>query len=260
MKLRSMCEWAKMPGVLFFYVYKLKDSLRLTAVNLYPLRLVPERVSFLFVLLALGLMLSGCVYQGIGVRKSCADCHAKELVKYSEGVLHKPVADKNCEACHAPHGLIGALKLKKHDGAALCYDCHAKDKKRFEKAHLHAPVKEGQCLRCHDPHSSYKTKGVPGLVRAAGNDLCFLCHAKEAFEAKSVHAAVKQGCNTCHDPHSSDVRFTLLTDGNALCAKCHDIGNAKGITAHSGYNVKGTRCLTCHAPHASSGDGKLRRA
>ncbi|MEK6790739.1 MAG: cytochrome c3 family protein, partial [Deltaproteobacteria bacterium] len=116
------------------------------------------------------------------------------------------------------------------------------------------------CLRCHDPHSSYKTKGVPGLLRASGNDLCFLCHAKDAFEAKSVHAAVKQGCNTCHDPHSSDTKFVLLTDGNALCAKCHDIGSAKGIAGHSGYNVKGTRCLTCHAPHASSGDGKLRRA
>jgi predicted CXXCH cytochrome family protein len=76
------------------------------------------------------------------VIKTCSDagCHAKDFDRFKEGILHKPVAEKKCESCHLPHGLIGALRLKAED-AALCYRCHEKDKQKLEKAHLHTPLK-----------------------------------------------------------------------------------------------------------------------
>ncbi|MEK7678763.1 MAG: cytochrome c3 family protein, partial [Deltaproteobacteria bacterium] len=84
-------------------------------------------------------VLAGCAVSPGAGRRSCADCHQKDMERYSAGPLHKPVADKDCESCHVPHGLIGALRLRLHDGA-LCYKCHEKDRVRLEKAHLHTPI------------------------------------------------------------------------------------------------------------------------
>ncbi len=100
-------------------------------------------------------VLAGCAATPGAGRRACADCHQKDMERYSAGPLHKPVADKECESCHVPHGLIGSLRLRLHDGA-LCYKCHEKDRVRLEKAHPHTPIKEGMCLKCHDPHSGYR--------------------------------------------------------------------------------------------------------
>ena len=99
-------------------------------------------------------------------KKGCVDCHAKEYGVYSEGRLHRPVAEKKCEGCHIPHGLLGALKLKKQD-PWLCYDCHEKDKDLLKKSFVHAPVKEGKCLECHNPHAADREKLLANL-RAFG--------------------------------------------------------------------------------------------
>ena len=32
--------------------------------------------------------------------------------KYQTGIVHQPVRDKNCEACHLPHGLVCAACLE----------------------------------------------------------------------------------------------------------------------------------------------------
>jgi predicted CXXCH cytochrome family protein len=153
---------------------------------------------FLFTALISALALTGCPTPKI-VRKACTDCHLKEFDRFKEGKLHKPVAEKNCEGCHLPHGLLGALRLKAED-ATLCYSCHEKDRERLEKAHIHTPLKSGVCLKCHEPHSSK----LNSLARAPGNELCFQCHGKELFEKKTTHKAVTDGCSNCHDPHSSE--------------------------------------------------------
>ena len=207
------------------------------------MRLKSNRLLLLITLIAM-IGAAGCISPRI-VRKSCTDCHQKELLKYKEGKLHQPLADNNCEGCHIPHGLIGALRLKERD-ARLCYQCHEKDRARLEKLPLHTPLKQGICLNCHNPHSS-KSKG---LTRVVGNDLCYICHAKEPFAKKTVHKAVLDGCDNCHNPHSSEHSHNLLDKGNKLCEKCHDVNAEKFVMAHLNYNVAGTNCLSCHTPHA----------
>jgi hypothetical protein len=66
----------------------------------------------IFSALLASLALSACAApspRGRVVLKSCVDCHAKEFEGYKQGRLHKPVAEKNCEGCHLPHGLLGSL-------------------------------------------------------------------------------------------------------------------------------------------------------
>ena len=196
-----------------------------------------------FTLLALLLLFSGCVPQASVVRKSCGDCHQKDLQRYGAGVLHKPVADNNCEACHLPHGLIGALKLKTGAGG-ICFECHPNTKKELDKAHVHGPLKEGGCLKCHNPHDSFEAKGSKGMVRATGKDLCFICHAVDKIKKKTVHAAVDKGCDSCHVPHSSDRPRLMADDGNKLCVKCHD---ANSRNSRKGtLNFAGGPPSSCH--------------
>jgi predicted CXXCH cytochrome family protein len=208
---------------------------------------------FLLIAVISAFALTGCPTPKI-VRKACTDCHSKELDRFKEeGKLHKPVAEKNCEGCHLPHGLLGALRLEADDGD-LCYRCHEKDRERLEKAHVHTPLKSGVCLRCHDSHSSK----LNALATAPGNELCFQCHGKDLFEKKTTHKVVTDGCNNCHDPHSSEHAYNLLDEGNNQCVKCHDAGAESFVKAHHDYDVKGSDCLSCHTPHASSGDNLVR--
>jgi len=121
--------------------------------------------------------------------RGCLDsgCHAGKRDEYKKAVVHAPVREEKCETCHKRHGLVGAVLLTK-DGSELCYGCHAPSKAAFQKKHQHAALKDPAapkigCVGCHDPHAS----ATKGLLKAAGNDLCFSCHKKEQFAGKVVH-------------------------------------------------------------------------
>ncbi|HSB78110.1 MAG TPA: cytochrome c3 family protein, partial [Candidatus Methylomirabilis sp.] len=122
--------------------------------------------------------------------KACLDsgCHAPKKEEFKQAVVHAPVREEKCEACHQRHGLVGAIILTK-DGSELCYSCHAPSKAAFQKAHQHTALKDAAppkigCVGCHDPHAS----AVKGLLKRSGNDLCFACHKKEQFAGKTTHA------------------------------------------------------------------------
>ena len=186
-------------------------------------------------------------------KKGCVDCHADEYARLSKGNVHKPVLDKNCEGCHIPHGLLGAVILKADD-SFLCYTCHEKDRPKLEKGSVHPPLKEGKCLVCHNPHSS----PFKGITRIGGNDLCYNCHPKEGFAKKTVHKALEEGCDRCHNAHSSEHGYNLIDAGNKLCLNCHKPESERLIAAHSGYNAAGADCLSCHTPHAADKDELAR--
>jgi predicted CXXCH cytochrome family protein len=131
-----------------------------------------------------------------------------------------------------------------------CLKCHSKLTKGSV---LHAAVSMG-CTTCHTgidaktvPH---KKSGAAGHGLSANQpDLCYGCHAKEAFEKKHIHAALGTGCTSCHNPHSSNTAKLLLSDAPDLCYTCHDKKLFSKKTAHA--PVAGGMCLTCHVPHAS---------
>ncbi len=176
-------------------------------------------------------------------KESCITdkCHTR---MGKEKFVHGPVAVGDCILCHK--------QLKKHkfepitDVGKLCDDCH---EKLTTKKVVHAPVKAGQCIKCHDPHQSpYKFQ-----LRAAGGDLCFLCHDKAIVGGKFVHGPVAVGsCSTCHAMHQSEFPKLLLAQGNEVCFNCH------ADKAEAFKNKKFVHapvqeaCINCHSPHSGN--------
>jgi predicted CXXCH cytochrome family protein len=158
--------------------------------------------------------------------------------------VHGPVAVAECTACHK--------QISKHkfdpisDVGKLCEECHEKLNKMKV---VHAPVKEGKCTKCHDPHQSpYKFQ-----LRAAGSDLCFLCHSKALVGGKYVHGPVAVGgCSACHTMHQSEFPKLLLAKGNDVCFNCHtDVADAlkKKKFIHAPVQEA---CVNCHSPHSAN--------
>jgi predicted CXXCH cytochrome family protein len=92
------------------------------------------------------------------------------------------------------------------------------------------------------------------------------CHGDKGKD-KTVHPPVKDGmCTTCHsaaaDPsrktkHPGNLVITLVQQGDALCAMCHEARNTKKVV-HA--PVKGGDCTSCHDPHQSPNKGMLKDA
>ncbi|MGZ4809954.1 MAG: cytochrome c3 family protein, partial [Thermoanaerobaculia bacterium] len=186
--------------------------------------------------------------------KECIECHKPVLSEESKRVVHAPFKDeKNCEACHKRHGVVGTLVLIQEQ-PGLCFSCHKKEEAAFKAAHVHVPVSQGTCTKCHSAHSS----DFPALLRANGNQLCFTCHDKKKFTQASVHKPAGENCLTCHDAHAGANERRLTKPVAELCTSCHVKGGKGPVPLHNGYTV-GTNCTNCHSPH-SAPDKHLLRA
>jgi predicted CXXCH cytochrome family protein len=64
-------------------------------------------------------------------------------------------------------------------------------------------------------------------------------------------------CLSCHDPHGSATPGSLAKAIPALCADCHDLGDADLRAKHQGAQLEGTNCMSCHTPHESKEAGLL---
>jgi predicted CXXCH cytochrome family protein len=205
-----------------------------------------KRIFYLAVLVVsvIGLLGLGFGGQAFAASGSCvtSQCHAKMgKAKY----VHGPAAVGQCEFCHQP---VAKHKFKPiKDVAKLCYQCH--DKKDEMKT-VHPPVKAGECTSCHDPHQSpYKFQ-----LRAAGEDLCFLCHDKKKITGgKYVHDPVAAGgCSTCHDPHESNFPKMLPASGNDVCFQCHTDKQEEFKNAKFVHPPVADACVNCHSPHSTN--------
>jgi predicted CXXCH cytochrome family protein len=185
----------------------------------------------------------------------CSQCHDAIGKKK---VVHAPVQEGDCLACHNPHGAANRYLLAVgEDRTALCLGCH--DGAPFKQKHVHGPVAAGDCTSCHDPHES----GEKALLKAPLRDLCLKCHddfAKAMQTAKRVHPPVQtKPCTSCHNPHSSANQFMLKEKMPDLCIGCHvTIGKklASVKTVHKPL-LEGKGCGNCHATHYSNAKGLL---
>lgn len=174
-----------------------------------------------------------------------ASCHAG-LGKAA--VVHPPVADGDCAACHVatgkPHPGTGSVELAAK-GRGLCLNCHEDPAKG--EPFVHPPVADG-CIDCHSPHQSANAK----LLLQPGGKLCLLCH-DTVMDGKKVHGPVSAGnCAMCHAPHASPNQGLLTRPGNALCLACHTpIGQMIKQAKSQHEPVANGRCWECHAPHSS---------
>ena len=185
----------------------------------------------------------------------CNQCHDPMGKKK---VVHVPVKDGDCIACHKPHGASSRFLMDTgEDQTNLCLGCH--DAAPFKQKFMHGPAAVGSCTQCHDPHESAQK----GLLKAPVRDLCLKCHAdfaKTLQEAPMVHPPVKEGpCTSCHDPHGTATISFLKKKMPELCIECHaNIGKklATVKVPHKPVMQEGG-CVNCHSAHVSKAKGML---
>jgi predicted CXXCH cytochrome family protein len=218
-----------------------------------------------------GSVVSRKVMHGPVAQKKCLDCHKYEdvaqhsferLAPPDEGctlchdmkhqvVLHLPVREGRCTACHDPHGSDYAKVLVADPAKGLCQICHKQEdygKKKF----VHSPVMTGSCGACHESHSAEQ----PWLLKQSPWNLCTSCHKQiipKPGETWSLHAPARDNCLACHDPHASNLKNELKQAAPDLCLSCHK--NLKELLAispekHGAMTQEGS-CSNCHVSHLS---------
>lgn len=211
-----------------------------------------------WIMMALGIFITGLELSHSATDREtkslCLECHSKAVSLIDKPVVHSPVKEGKCTACHNPHASKYSGLLTDSD-SNLCYNCHEREK-GFAAKVVHKPVEDGKCLSCHDPHSSAN----PSLLKKTGAKSCFSCHPQEKIMAgKNIHPEVKKGnCTSCHSPHASSNDGLLLKERKAVCAGCHYPEGGKRHARQCIYNVSGADCTGCHSPHSSDRRGLLK--
>jgi predicted CXXCH cytochrome family protein len=191
-------------------------------------------------------------------RKLCLTCHdakakpgpavasAQFRLDLSKKVVHKPVANDDCQSCHTQQHSSDNPGLLLKPVLDTCFRCHT----RFDEMYKfqHGAARLGRCTVCHEPHSS-DNRAL--LATAKINDLCFTCHADDVTRRAWVHKPIQdKGCTACHDAHGGDFRFNLAdAEGNDLCLKCHKDVGVKAKVKHKALDRYG--CTACHDPHGA---------
>lgn len=210
------------------------------------------------------------------LKETCAICHG---VKDDKKVVHAPVKDGSCTACHNPHSSPNE-RLLIMPMPDMCFLCHPtisdlSTKSLVKHGALNPTLNPRLCNACHDPHTSDYTArlraGPPSAV-------CFQCHNKELttpygkimnmkawverFPEKDRHGPVKMGaCTDCHSVHGSnnwrvlkaaypqEVYAAYTPDVYALCFQCHD----EKVFSDSKNTKTGFRngTLNLHAKHVN---------
>ncbi len=219
--------------------------------------------------------------------EQCSFCHQPASKGES---IHKVFADRDCLACHDPHGGSTRALLVTTDQSALCKKCHepkapgtteaspqaATVEQTFENLHYQAGGKA--CLDCHRAHQSEFAR----LLHQREDTACFSCHDRsiaranlpnvrdvksEVATAKHVHKPIVEGkCAGCHASHSVDSAHLLKSTYTSefympfsdsayrLCFECHDKSLATDDQRSATSFRDGARNL--HAVHVNRDKGR----
>jgi predicted CXXCH cytochrome family protein len=164
----------------------------------------------------------------------CAACHSSVNEWLARPHVHAPVAAKECESCHLPHGSDND-RLLADEVPALCLGCHDTDA-GFRQAHKGYQVADANCLTCHDPHSSTRPKLV----------------------MPNEHPPFAGGqCTACHDQSAGASAFALVSDVRSVCTRCHEDIREMAAQPYT-HNLGDERsCMNCHNAHTSSTESLL---
>ncbi len=184
---------------------------------------------------------------------TCYDCHEEKTFQGPH--IHQPVADGQCDKCHAPHAAKYPALLRQPVNK-LCSTCHLIFFKQIgSRRQLHDPVARGKCGTCHDPHASAYRKL---LINTPGTE-CYQCHTNETSGYQYQHQPFsRRQCYTCHDPHAADHNHLLKNADPGICFTCHQSNQALS-KSHQGRDMSTISCLGCHQPHGSDNSNLLRQ-
>lgn len=195
-----------------------------------------------------------------GVRQCtfCHEPHSSSYPKLLRGVVHYPLKNGGCNACHEEKQ--GRIALR-YEGSKNCTRCHGRitgTSAIIETDKVHKPVYQVDCIACHNPHL-----GVRGsFLLEEPEVLCGWCHGLILRGVEHVHGALREKgtCYTCHLPHISDFRPLLKRPERELCTRCHSAvlpkepGRSRGL--HGALTAG--RCTGCHNPHGTNTEKLLR--
>ncbi len=169
------------------------------------------------------------------------ECHLEHT---SKPVIHDPVSEGSCEACHE------TVDVKEHTykltdkEPALCTQCHDE----LSKKYVHGALDEGQCSQCHETHVSDNKFRLP--AERIG-DVCAECH-EVAEEDTHVHGPTSVGeCTLCHEPHESDYENRLTMGLDELCVFCHVTTKEELEGIEFVHEPTRDNCVGCHDPHGA---------
>ena len=162
----------------------------------------------------------------------CVGCHGKDGVTDHDGKTltnmkkllaenphqHGPVADKDCSACHMPHGGDNFRLLTKEYPAqfyspyepklyALCFDCHEESMVKDPKTTTLTKFRNGD----QNLHYVHVNKDERGRT-------CRACHEVHASQQNhQIRAAVPYG----HTGYMLKINFTQTPTGGSCAKTCH---------------------------------------
>jgi hypothetical protein len=216
--------------------------------------------------------------------QDCSACHATSNIdsstfKDTPNFAHTGITG-NCESCHSgnpDHVAVGAKgKLPNHIPALNgCDVCHMDtttggfaSAATFKPA-VHDGFTQG-CEGCHVSKFLPTANSVQNIIKAPNhlptNQDCYLCHTISSFIPDIfTHKDISGNCASCHDGSTNNVAVgargatntTLHQTTNEDCGTCHNTAAfADAFVDHSGPEVVGKRCDTCHDGGAGGATGK----
>ncbi len=183
-------------------------------------------------------------YSGhLGVSSNCVQCHDGVKTYNKNGVLTlitpMPVdhigSSRFCQACHTTRGFAIAVKTDHEEVFGSCSGCH-NNVTAVGMSEFHSPI-ESDCNACH-------------------NTVSFL-----TLEADGTydHSNITRACQGCHNGKvargtvDTPIHEAPLSD----CGFCHTTASFKGaFPDHTGPQVVGKRCDSCHNDDPTNGIGK----
>lgn len=185
--------------------------------------------------------------------------------------LH-PAYTTGCRSCHNASYDNATYGARNHPGDAVhttvdangweCNACHTTTGNFAETNpvnHQDPAVKTQQCVTCHVAGSTVEPIGK-GPMHPATSDQCQQCHqAGGSFTAGFDHATLKAGgtnqglaCSTCHDGVTATGKTANHVPSTRDCVICHATypptasSFAGGTFDHSGPEMTGKQCMSCH--------------
>jgi predicted CXXCH cytochrome family protein len=197
-----------------------------------------------------------------------------------------------CTACHTqstPDKIrVAGFALRfRGDINILCVSCHVTDrghhptaltlpqemKQRVEKSGHVLPLDaQGRinCYTCHDNHCDTGDQRMTQRYYSSKTyttDLCWVCHEKTQFAARSPHVPDPAVCTYCHPTRPvRGMPVALMTVPKMVCLHCHEVkphpvgvshmrAPSEKIHPDKALPLSGAgevTCVTCHNPHAES--------